>query len=70
MITAAAVYKVLTSLSAWVQLRDVCVFTGPFFAGNTVRQHQRCSEAGNEAAVIGEETAVSFAGSYSGFNVI
>jgi hypothetical protein len=36
MITAAAVYKVLTSLSAWVQLRDVCVFTGPFFAGNTV----------------------------------
>jgi hypothetical protein len=36
MITAAAVYKVLTSMSAWVQLRDVCVFTGPFFAGNTV----------------------------------
>jgi hypothetical protein len=36
MFTAAAVYKVLTSMSAWVQLRDVCVFTGPFFAGNTV----------------------------------
>ncbi|KAF6256713.1 Oligosaccharyl transferase STT3 subunit-domain-containing protein [Scenedesmus sp. NREL 46B-D3] len=35
MITAAAMHKVLTSLSAWVQLRDVCVFTGPFFAGNT-----------------------------------
>lgn len=35
MITAASVYKVLTHLTAWVQLRDVCVLTGPFFAGNT-----------------------------------
>jgi hypothetical protein len=24
-------------LTAWVKLRDVCVFTAPFFAGNTVR---------------------------------
>lgn len=37
MITAATVYKVLTKMTAWVQLRDVCVLTGPFFAGNTVR---------------------------------
>lgn len=36
MITAAATYKALTSLSAWVSLRDVCVLTAPFFAGNTV----------------------------------
>jgi hypothetical protein len=37
MLTAGAVYTVLTKLTAWVQLRDVCVLTGPFFAGNTVR---------------------------------
>lgn len=37
MITAATVYKLLTKLTAWVQLRDVCVLTGPLFAGNTVR---------------------------------
>jgi dolichyl-diphosphooligosaccharide--protein glycosyltransferase len=37
MITAATVYKLLTKMTAWVQLRDVCVLTGPFFAGNTVR---------------------------------
>eukprot|EP00878_Enallax_costatus_P017490 GHUV01018372.1.p1 GENE.GHUV01018372.1~~GHUV01018372.1.p1 ORF type:complete len:291 (+),score=59.68 GHUV01018372.1:220-1092(+) len=35
MITAAAMYKMLTTVTAWVQLRDVCVLTGPFFAGNT-----------------------------------
>jgi dolichyl-diphosphooligosaccharide--protein glycosyltransferase len=37
MITAAAMYNVLTRLTASVKLRDVCVLTGPFFAGNTVR---------------------------------
>lgn len=36
MFTAAAMYKVLAFLTAWVKLRDVCVFTAPFFAGNTV----------------------------------
>lgn len=36
MITAATMYKLLTKITAWVQLRDVCVLTGPFFAGNTV----------------------------------
>lgn len=40
MITAATMYKLLTSFTAWVQLRDVCVLTGPFFAGNTVRNNQ------------------------------
>lgn len=35
MITAAAIYKILTSLTFWVKLRDVCVLTAPFFAGNT-----------------------------------
>lgn len=32
---AAAMYRVLAFLTAWVSLRDVCVFTAPFFAGNT-----------------------------------
>lgn len=35
MFTAAAMYKVLTMMTAWVKLRDVCVLTAPFFAGNT-----------------------------------
>lgn len=35
MFTAAALYKVLTAFTAWVKLRDVCVLTAPFFAGNT-----------------------------------
>ncbi len=37
MFTAAAMYAILEKVSAMVSLRDVCVFTGPFFAGNTVR---------------------------------
>jgi hypothetical protein len=36
MFTAAAMYKILEKMSITVLLRDVCVFTGPFFAGNTV----------------------------------
>ncbi len=36
MITAAAIYKVLSAATAWVNLRDVCVLTAPFFASNTV----------------------------------
>uniref|UniRef100_A0A7S0S2X5 dolichyl-diphosphooligosaccharide--protein glycotransferase n=1 Tax=Chlamydomonas leiostraca TaxID=1034604 RepID=A0A7S0S2X5_9CHLO len=35
MLTAAAMYRALAWLTAWVKLRDVCVFTAPFFAGNT-----------------------------------
>lgn len=35
MFTAAIMYKVLTWCTLWVKLRDVCVLTAPFFAGNT-----------------------------------
>lgn len=35
MVTAAAMYNILTKLTLWVKLRDVCVLTAPFFAGNT-----------------------------------
>lgn len=35
MFTAAIMYKILTWLTLWVKLRDVCVLTAPFFAGNT-----------------------------------
>lgn len=35
MVTAATLHKALTFLTATVQLRDVCVFTAPFFASNT-----------------------------------
>ncbi len=37
MITAAAMYRILVAMGLPVLLRDVCVFTSPFFAGNTVR---------------------------------
>jgi dolichyl-diphosphooligosaccharide---protein glycosyltransferase len=37
MITAAAMHKILASITAVVSLRDVCVLTAPFFASNTVR---------------------------------
>jgi hypothetical protein len=38
MFTAALLYKGLHALGITVHLREVCVFTAPFFAGNTVRQ--------------------------------
>ena len=37
MVTAAALYRLLSWLSLPIGLKDVCVFTAPFFAGNTVR---------------------------------
>ncbi|KAG2440767.1 hypothetical protein HXX76_003623 [Chlamydomonas incerta] len=33
--TAAILYKVSNFLTACIKLRDICVFTAPFFAGNT-----------------------------------
>lgn len=36
MVTAALLYKISAWLTAWIKLRDICVFTAPFFAGNTV----------------------------------
>lgn len=36
MFTAAILYKVSSFLTACIKLRDICVFTAPFFAGNTV----------------------------------
>jgi hypothetical protein len=35
-IAAAMHLQIGVWLTAWVKLRDVCVFTAPFFAGNTV----------------------------------
>ncbi|GIL83594.1 hypothetical protein Vretimale_10396 [Volvox reticuliferus] len=35
MFTAAILYKVAKFLTACIKLRDICVFTAPFFAGNT-----------------------------------
>ncbi|MEW5301590.1 MAG: hypothetical protein WDW36_004441 [Sanguina aurantia] len=35
MYTAAALFRISTFLTAHIKLRDVCVFTAPFFAGNT-----------------------------------
>ncbi|GIL52156.1 hypothetical protein Vafri_8007 [Volvox africanus] len=35
MFTAAILYKVSQFLTACIKLRDICVFTAPFFAGNT-----------------------------------
>lgn len=45
MLTAAAMYRALVALTATVQLRDVCVFTAPFFSGNTVRSLNSSSSA-------------------------
>lgn len=45
MLTAAAMYRALVALTATVQLRDVCVFTAPFFSGNTVRSLKSSSSA-------------------------
>jgi hypothetical protein len=36
MLTAAAVHRMLSSATATVLLRDVCVLLAPVFAGNTV----------------------------------
>ncbi|GFR51879.1 hypothetical protein Agub_g14356 [Astrephomene gubernaculifera] len=35
MFTAGLLYKISSFLTAWIKLRDICVFTAPFFAGNT-----------------------------------
>ncbi|KXZ53944.1 hypothetical protein GPECTOR_6g862 [Gonium pectorale] len=35
MFTAAILYKISNFLTACIKLRDICVFTAPFFAGNT-----------------------------------
>jgi dolichyl-diphosphooligosaccharide--protein glycosyltransferase len=37
MVTAAVIHRLLTSATATMLLRDVCVLMGPLFAGNTVR---------------------------------
>mmetsp|Transcript_23191 Transcript_23191/g.41087 ORF Transcript_23191/g.41087 Transcript_23191/m.41087 type:complete len:533 (+) Transcript_23191:148-1746(+) len=36
MMTAAAMYRISEFITAHISLRDICVFTGPFFSGLTV----------------------------------
>ncbi|GLC40329.1 hypothetical protein PLESTB_000628800 [Pleodorina starrii] len=35
MFTAAILYKISNAITACIKLRDICVFTAPFFSGNT-----------------------------------
>lgn len=50
MLTAGIVHKVLNAITAWVPLRDVCVLTGPFFAGNTVSGGAEGRQGGGRVA--------------------